>query len=65
MLPTKLEEIKNRLEKKIELSIEEKELLTELQLLDRSEAFRNIIEAEGMELKRLSPSSDICPCCGR
>jgi len=65
MLPTKLEEVKNRLEKKIELSTEEKEFLRELRFLDRSEEFRNIIEEAREELKIFSPSSDKCPCCGR
>jgi len=65
MLPTKLEDVKNRLEKKIELSTEEKGLLRELRFLDRSEEFRNIIEEAGEEIKVFSPSSDVCPCCGR
>lgn len=65
MLPTKLEEVKNRLEKKIQLSTEEKDLLRELRFLDRSENFRNLIEEARWELKVLSSPSDKCPCCGR
>jgi hypothetical protein len=71
MLTNRMREIKDRLEDKKEalLSIEERELLHELQFIDRHETRRDIFERSvpefGLERVEGKPKRKKCPYCGK
>jgi len=66
MLPKQLKKVQMRLEKQLHLSSAEKELLSELNQLDKTlTESLEFMEKRGEVVKALGGPGDSCPCCGR
>jgi hypothetical protein len=67
MLPPRLEAIKDRIAAKplSTRSIEERELLAELNTIDNSANLQKSLKESFKELRSFAPTGGVCACCGR